>query len=463
MREFLSAAGFVAWLSFAGIVPVPVAQAQPVDRTFSLMFTTPEGGALEAARILAGGSTEVSVRVTNPELLQAGEVLTVSFSYAGAGVGAEAVEFTAATTSAALVLEAVPDAPAGTLMAIGSGLRSTRVVIEPATLPVEVEAGKFALALATPEGAPLEALRLPAGGTTSLLVRLSGVESSLGVPSLGADDTLTAHLVYTDGEGVTMSSQTVVFTADSTEVSVELNATLQAQPGTLTVRADSARVVDNAVAQTRQITFPAESSTALVTFSAFVERHETTIREVLKEEVALASDACRINYPDYRERPYECSRSLIPGVQQLHNLLAYLRENDAPWVTPVGTASPWVEIVDIFTETTGKTPHGEIVATAFETVSANVIKPENTCEIAELITKLEDGVPITRPVIQREKVSFCYYRALRGRQINLSLEKVSFSPRGHISRDDIFFKRVRVGTSTGNNEPVPDFVSDPET
>ena len=456
MRELLSAAGFVAWLLFAGIVPVPVAQAQPADRTFSLMFTTPEGGALEAVRILAGGSTEVSVRVTNPELLQAGEVLTVSFSYAGAGVSAEAVEFMAATTSAALVLEAVPDAPAGTLMATGGGLRSTRVVIEPATLPVEVEAGKFALAFATPEGAPLEALRLPAGGTTSLLVRLSGVESSLGVPSLGADDTLTAHLVYTDEEGVTMSSQTVVFTADSTEVSVELSATLQAQPGTLTVRADSVTVVDNAVAQTtqtRQVTFPAESSTALVTFSAFVERHATSIREVLQEEVAPASDACRIDYVDQRERPYECSRSLIPGVQQLHNLLAYLRNNDAPWVTPVGTASPYVEIVDVFTETTGTTPHGEIVAAAFETVSANVIEPENICEIAEL----EDG----KPKIRREKVSSCYYRSRRGGQIGLSLEGVSFSPGGHISRDDIFFKRVRIGTSTGNNEPVPDPVSGP--
>ena len=453
MREFLSAAGFVAWLLFAGIVPVPVAHAQPADRTFSLMFTTPEGGALETVRILAGGSTEVSVRLTSSGSLQMGEVLTVSFSYAGAGVGAEAVEFTAATTSAALVLEAVPDAPAGTLMATGGGLRSTRVAIESATLPVEVEVGKFALALATPEGAPLEALQLSAGGTTSLLVRLSGVESSLGVPSLGADDTLTAHLVYTDGKGMTASSQTVVFTADSTEVSVELNATLQAQPGTLTVRADSVRVVDSAVAQTRQVTFPAEASTALVTFSAFAERHETTIREVLKEEVALASDACRLGYADWEERPYECSRSLIPGVQRLHSLLAYLRENDAPWVTPAGTASPWVEIVDVFTETTGTTPHGEVVVTAFETVSANVIEPDNTCEIAEL----EGGMS----EIQNEKISDCYYRALRGRQISLSLEGVFFIPGGHISRGDILLRRVRIGTATGNNELVADPVSGP--
>ena len=453
MREFLSAAGFVAWLSFAGIVPVPVAQAQPADRTFSLMFTTPEGGALETVRILAGGSTEVSVRLTSSGSLQMGEELTVTFSYAGAGVSAEAVKFTTATMSVALVLEAVPDAPAGTLMATGGGLRSTRVVIESATLPVEVEVGKFALAFATPEGAPLEALRLPAGGTTSLLVRLSGVESSLGVPSLGADDTLTAHLVYTDGKGMTASSQTVVFTADSTEVSVELNATLQAQPGTLTVRADSARVVDSAVAQTRQVTFPAEASTALVTFSAFAERHETTIREVLKEEVALASDACRLGYADWEERPYECSRSLIPGVQRLHSLLAYLRENDAPWVTPVGTASPWVEIVDVFTETTGTTPHGEVVVTAFETVSANVIEPDNTCEIAEL----EGGMS----EIQNEKISDCYYRALRGRQISLSLEGVFFIPGGHISRGDILLRRVRIGTATGNNELVADPVSGP--
>ncbi len=146
-----------------------------------------------------------------------------------------------------------------------------------------------------------------------------------------------------------------------------------------------------------------------------------------------ASVACSEDYADRFTRPYECMRSFIPGVQQLHKVLAYLRGNNASWVLPENSTSPFVRIIDTFQEVGGKRPHGEIVSLAFETISAN---KSNTCEV-------------------KRGISYCYRTASSVKQINISMSELDFAPRNtgylpHLTREDLLTYETRIGISTGN-------------
>ena len=73
-----------------------------------------------------------------------------------------------------------------------------------------------------------------AGGSAAVTASLVAVETPLGTPRLFADETLAVTLAYNDGTGVALSESLVTFDAESTAVSVTLDAALDATPGTLT-------------------------------------------------------------------------------------------------------------------------------------------------------------------------------------------------------------------------------------
>ena len=168
-------------------------------------------------------------------------------------------------------------------------------------------------------------------------------------------------------------------------------------------------------------------------FAAFMQEHGNAIRDLLAEDVVPISEACSTDYSDRFTRPYECMRSFIPGVQQLHKVLAYLRDNDASWVLPENSTSPYVRIIDRFGN--GVT-HGDYVSLAFETISAN---KRNICNIS-----LEE---VFNPV------SYCYSTS-SVTQVNVSLGYLDFAARGSVipdlSREGILTHEIRVGTVTGN-------------
>ena len=185
------------------------------------------------------------------------------------------------------------------------------------------------------------------------------------------------------------------------------------------------------VAESSEITI-GENIVQLSPFDIFMRQHSVAIREVLNEEVAPTAVACSKEYADRFTRPYECMRSLIPGVQQLHEVLAYLREHDASWVLPINTTSPYVRIIDDFSE--GQT-HGEYVSSAFETISAN---KRNTCNRDNSLAN----------------VAPCYYSAPENGQVNMSFNEVDFAQRESvpptISREDLLTHQIRIGIGTGN-------------
>ena len=167
-------------------------------------------------------------------------------------------------------------------------------------------------------------------------------------------------------------------------------------------------------------------------FAAFMQEHGNAIHDLLAEDVVPISDACSTDYSDRFTRPYECMRSFIPGVQQLHKVLAYLRANNASWVLPENSTSPYVQIIDRFGE--GQT-HGEYVSLAFETISAN---KRNTCNFLQ----------------QFSGVSYCY-STTSVTQVSVSQGPLDFASRSvghipHLSREGILTHKIRVGITTGN-------------
>ena len=180
-----------------------------------------------------------------------------------------------------------------------------------------------------------------------------------------------------------------------------------------------------------------EAQTDNPTFHEFMNMpvHRNTIRDLLEEAVVPISEACSTDYSDRFTRPYECMRSFIPGVQQLHKVLAYLRDNDASWVLPENSTSPYVRILDDFN--LGAT-HGEYVSLAFETISAN---KRNTCNF----------LPYSNGVLG----IFPCYSTTSVTQVNVSQGPLHFASRSvghilHLRRDDILTHEIRVGIPTGN-------------
>ena len=244
-------------LTVSGHVPVNAAvepaslPVEIVPREFRLALAAPGGEILREARMLAGGSISFRLIVSGIQTplgiprLFAGETLTVGFAYdGGAGVTPPPpVSLTPDEASSRIetpvTFTVAPDAVDGTLTVSGHG--PVNATVEPASLPVKIVPREFALAFAaTPQGEALREKQLAASGETPVWVRLLGVESSLGVPSLNADETLTAELAYTGGAGVEVSSSMLEFAGGISEIEVTLSATLSAQASTLVASADSA-------------------------------------------------------------------------------------------------------------------------------------------------------------------------------------------------------------------------------
>ena len=223
-----------------------------VPRGFALSFTTLEGTPLETpARVLAGGSTEVRVRLSGvasllgvPSLGE-DETLTVELAYAdGTSVVAfpSTVQFSVGNTDADVTLSASLDATSGILTAM-AGSTLVNAEVAPTSLPVSIVPREFALSFTTLSGTPLATpARVLAGGLIEVLVRLSGVPSSLGLSSLGEGETLTVELAYADGTSVVAFPSTMQFSAGNTDADVTLSASLDATSGILTAMAGSTLV-----------------------------------------------------------------------------------------------------------------------------------------------------------------------------------------------------------------------------
>ena len=210
-----------------------------VVRGFILSFRTPADEVLDEARVLAEGSTEVVVLLASPGQLHRGEEVLVLLMADAITVVPDELRLSAQTPRASFRIDAAYDAMPSLGAVIASGtvrLDSARVVdarVLRTTLPVEVVARQFRLLLLDEEDSPVSRVLVPAGGSTPLRVRLSGVGSSLGSPSLGEGETLAVRLAYLNGTGVGLSLSTVEFPADNTEISVTLNAAFAATLGTL--------------------------------------------------------------------------------------------------------------------------------------------------------------------------------------------------------------------------------------
>ena len=185
-----------------------------IMREFGLRFATPEGEALEEVRVLAGGTTEVSVMLARPELLLSSEEVSVTLEATGvsieqAGVSIEQVMFvlTAAMSSSERVVMSSSErvvigasggaggmlTASGKVMMGGEIVEDTRVV--EAVLPVRVMR-EFWLRFETLEGRALEAARVLAGGSTRVAVALQNPGQLLSGEAVRV--TLSAMLVTTD-------------------------------------------------------------------------------------------------------------------------------------------------------------------------------------------------------------------------------------------------------------------------
>ena len=219
-----------------------------LPREFALVFETPSGEPLVTmARVLAGGSTRVGVALRPPGMLGPGERVVVSLTantvttapfeltltsvvveegsdyrcgirryvYVGDGEGGSARCWSGDD-------EGFGQAGGFDLAGGGGG----RAAVPPV---VSGRDGRFDLDGAGYRGCD----------STSLRVRLSGVESPLGPSLLGEGETLTAELAYIGGTGVSVSPQ-AEFGAGNQEVVVSLSAMLDATPGTLTAMVGAA-------------------------------------------------------------------------------------------------------------------------------------------------------------------------------------------------------------------------------
>ncbi len=185
-----------------------------IMREFGLRFATPEGEALEEVRVLAGGTTEVSVMLARPELLLSSEEVSVTLEATGvsieqAGVSIEQVMFvlTAAMSSSERVVMSSSErvvigasggaggmlTASGKVMMGGEIVEDTRVV--EAVLPVRVMR-EFWLRFETLEGRALEAARVLAGGSTRVAVALQNPGQLLSGEAVRV--TLSAMMVTTD-------------------------------------------------------------------------------------------------------------------------------------------------------------------------------------------------------------------------------------------------------------------------
>ena len=217
------------------VVELATLAVEVVPRRFSLRFETPEGTALETARVVAGSTTEVTVALTDAEALEPGETVSVTLTADTLGVNPPVVTLTGTADSAVLTIDAAVDAMSGTLTAEADTTGVMNAVVEPGMLAVEVLPRRFSLRFETPEGTALETVRVVAGSTTEVTVALTDAEAL--VPGEAVPVTLTA-------EGVDVSTDTVVLSVTVSSAMLTIGAAVTAMSGTLTAEADTADLMN---------------------------------------------------------------------------------------------------------------------------------------------------------------------------------------------------------------------------
>ena len=178
-----------------------------VPRAFTLVLDVP------SVSVLAGGTTEVVVMLADPLSLGAGESVQVLLSTQTPGIvvtgGLDERTLTVAESSTSFIIEAAHDAPtSGTMTASGEVVSGGSIVVNTevvsVTLSVEVAPRMFRLFVARDVAEP-SSERVVAGGSTEVVVGITGVDTPLGPSRLDASETLQVGFVYMDGEGVTLS------------------------------------------------------------------------------------------------------------------------------------------------------------------------------------------------------------------------------------------------------------------
>ena len=227
----------------------------PVDilpREFALLFETPEGRPFPMAQVLAGGATEVTLRLENPELLLAGEEVRVRLIGVGVNTDVEEVALTADMPSTGFTIEAAYDAalsPGDVEVRARGEIGMMDAVVAPVPLlrlRVEVVDRQFRLSVVE-AGLPVSEVQVVAGTMRKVTVRVSGVGTALGLPSLVAGETLAVDFSYRGGAGVSLLPAGGTFSLESTELGVTLDATSIARDGTLTMTIGGAGLVNASV------------------------------------------------------------------------------------------------------------------------------------------------------------------------------------------------------------------------
>ena len=286
-----------------------------LPRRFGLRFETLEGTVLETARVVAGGTTEVVVALTNAEALEPDEAVSVALTAEGVDVSTDTVVLSMNASREVLTIDAAVNAMSGTLMAEADIGGVTYIAVEPATLSVEVLPRRFALRFETPEGAVLETAQVVAGSTTEVMVALTDAEA------LEPGETISVTLT---AEGVDVSTDTVVLSVAAPWEILTIGVAVNAMSGTLTAAADTAGVM-NAVVQ------PATLSVEVLPrrFSLRFETPEGTVLE-MAQVVAGSTTGVMVALTD--------AEALEPGETVSVTLTAATLSVVPPVVTLTGTA-----------------------------------------------------------------------------------------------------------------------------
>ena len=266
----LTAEADIAGVMNAVVEPATL-EVEVLPRRFALRFETPEGTVLERARVTAGSTTEVAVSLTGAGALEPGETVPVMLTAEGVGVSMDTVVLSMTMSQAMLTIDAAANATSGTLTAEADTAGVMNMVVEPATLAVEILPRRFALRFETPGGAVLETARVTAGSTTEVAVALTDAGA------LEPEETVSVTLTM---EGVGVSTDTVVLSMVEPRMPLTINAAVDAMSGTLTAVANTAGVM-NAVVE------PATLSVEVLPRS-FALRFETPERTVLETARVVA-------------------------------------------------------------------------------------------------------------------------------------------------------------------------------
>ena len=249
----------------------PATLTVSVVRELILQFETLSGEALTEAQVVAGSMTDVAVALTNAEALEPNEAIPVTLTAEMLGVDPPMVTLTAEASSAMLTIDAAVTVTSGTLMAEADLGGVAYIVVEPATLAVEVLPRRFALRFETLEGEALTEAQVVAGSTTDVAVALTDAEALESGEEIPV--TLTAEMLGVD-------PPTVTLTAEASSAMLTINAAVTVTSGTLMAEANITGVMNAVVA-------PATLAVAILP-RRFALRFETLEGEALTEAQVVA-------------------------------------------------------------------------------------------------------------------------------------------------------------------------------